>query len=66
MPQIRQKICVYLEWLGIELDIQCNKTNATIISTKASSILVSIIPTNEEYILAKHTQNLIRRYGISN
>lgn len=60
IPYIRQKICTYLNWLGAELDEQLNTDNATIISTKASKILVSVIPTNEEYMLAKHTQTLIK------
>ena len=56
IPQIRQKICTYLHWLGVELDSQANTDNAVIISTKKSKVLVSVIPTNEEYIIAKHAQ----------
>ncbi|MCC2645023.1 MAG: ackA [Burkholderiales bacterium] len=60
MPQVRQKICDYLYCFGIELDKSLNKNNETVISSKNSKILVSVIPTNEEYILAKHAQYLIK------
>lgn len=57
-PQIRQKICNYLHWLGVKLDDQTNSNNATIISSKDSQIIVGVIPTNEEYMIAQHTRLL--------
>ena len=55
---IRKKICERLDWLGIKIDDKANKNNATIISEKDSNIIVSVIPTNEEYMIAKHTKTL--------
>lgn len=58
-PKIRAMICDYLKWLGIELDDAANKNNGLIISTKKSSIVVAVIPTNEELMIAKHTKRII-------
>lgn len=53
---VRQKICEQLSWLGIKLNNEANKNNARIISDHDSKIIVGIIPTNEEYMIAKHVQ----------
>jgi acetate kinase len=52
---VRKKICDRLKWLGVILDEHANNNHATIISQKNSHILVGVIPTNEEYMIAKHT-----------
>lgn len=56
---IRKKICEYLNWLGIIINDAANKINSTVISTKDSRILVAVIPTNEEFTIAKHALHLI-------
>lgn len=55
-PVIRKKICEKLSWLGIKLDNKANEKNSTIISNPNSKMIVSVIPTNEEYMIAKHVQ----------
>ena len=57
---IRKKICERLSWMGIKIDDNANKTNAAIISKKSSNILVSVIPANEEYMIAKHTWSMLQ------
>ncbi|MFA6303179.1 MAG: acetate/propionate family kinase [Legionella sp.] len=57
-PIIRKKICERLAWLGIKLNDKANEINSGIISS-TDSLLVSIIPTNEEYMIAKHTLDLV-------
>jgi acetate kinase len=57
---IRQKICEYLLWLGINLNDAANKKNASIISDEKSKIVVSVIPTDEEYMIAKHVYEFMR------
>lgn len=53
---VRKKICAHLQWLGIVLDEHANSQHATLISQKdESAILVGVIPTNEDYMIAKHT-----------
>jgi acetate kinase len=56
---IRQKICAYLDFWQLKLDLNQNQANTAIISAPQSSILVSVIPTNEESIIAIHTKNLL-------
>lgn len=56
---IRKKICDRLNWLGVVLDEHANHSNGTIISQTQSKILVAVIPTNEEYMIAKHTKNTL-------
>ncbi|MBI2786085.1 MAG: acetate/propionate family kinase, partial [Legionella longbeachae] len=56
---IRKKIADRLAWLGVTIDENANKNNAEVISHYTSKIFVGIIPTNEEYMIAKHTMNMI-------
>jgi acetate kinase len=56
---VRKKICDRLNWLGVVLDEKANSTNASIISHYMSKISVSVIPTNEEYMIAQHTMNRV-------
>lgn len=57
-PIIRKKICEKLAWMGIKINDKANEMNSVIISD-TDNFIVSIIPTNEEYMIAKHTRNLI-------
>jgi acetate kinase len=59
-PIIRKKICERLSWLGIKINAEANKMNSAIISENDSKILVSVIPTNEEYMIAKHTLRMVK------
>ena len=52
---VRKKIIDRLSWLGIALDEKANDANATVISQPSSPIMVAVIPTNEEYVIAKQT-----------
>lgn len=52
---VRNKICDRLKWLGVILDEEANACNASIISQSTSAIVVGVIPTNEESMIAKHT-----------
>jgi acetate kinase len=56
---IRAMICHRLRWLGVELDVNANDNHATIISQPDSQTLVAVIPTDEEYIIARHTLSLL-------
>ena len=55
---VRKKICEQLAWLGIKINDKANEMNSVIISD-TDTIIVSVIPTNEEYMIAKHTWDLI-------
>jgi acetate kinase len=56
---VRQQVCAQLGWLGLHLDEAANSSNAPKISAADSRIGVCVIPTNEEWIIARHTAKLI-------
>ncbi len=53
---VRAAVCEKLKWLGISLDEAQNKKNGPRISTPGSGVSVWVIPTNEELMIAQHTQ----------
>jgi len=56
---IRERVCRDAAWLGIELDVAANRAAGPRISTKASRVPAWVIPTNEELMIARHTQRLV-------
>jgi acetate kinase len=58
---VRKKICEQIQWLGVQLDDDANKRNDIFISQKTSRVDVLIIPTNEELMIAKHTQSFLEQ-----
>ncbi|MBI5899173.1 MAG: acetate/propionate family kinase [Rhodocyclales bacterium] len=56
---IRERVCAGLGWLGAHLDPAANAANATRISGAESRIDVCVIPTNEEWIIARHAARLV-------
>jgi acetate kinase len=57
-PAIRAAICARLTWLGARLDPTANAANAPVISTPSSRVEVRVIATNEEAMIARHTQTI--------
>ena len=57
----RQLICSYLGYLGIEIDTYKNslRGKATEITTKQSRVQVYVIPTNEELVIARDTNEIV-------
>ncbi len=62
-PLLRSAIIGELNNLGIKLDEQKNNENPTegIISTDDSKIIVAVIPTNEELIVAKEVEKYLKK-----
>ena len=62
--QIRADVCKDMNWLGVEIDEEVNKTcpRGTLadISAKGAKVKTYVIPTNEEYMIALDTQNLTK------
>jgi len=62
-PTVRQMICENLRWFGIALDEAQNQTHVGgregVISTEDSRTKISVIPTNEELLIARDTVRLI-------
>jgi acetate kinase len=60
-PEIRQRVCEKLAWLGIDLDPGANAANAPRISSGDSPVSVHVIPTDEERMIARHTVRALAR-----
>ncbi len=61
---IREAVCDEMEFLGIRFDKNINKElrgEEAIISTKDSPVKVVIIPTDEEYMIASDTLDILKK-----
>jgi acetate kinase len=56
---VRERVCAKLGWLGVELDPAANAADARVISAPAAATTALVLPTNEEWMLARHTAELI-------
>ena len=61
---LRADVCREMSYLGIEMDEEINATcprgeNADI-SAKGAKVKTFVIPTNEEYMIALDTMNLVK------
>lgn len=53
---VREKICQACAWLGVAFDAAANTTRAQCISQPNSAVAAYVIPTNEEWMIARHAQ----------
>jgi acetate kinase len=60
---IRARICDGLGYLGLEVDPDRNAAHAPIISSDASRVVVRVIPTDEDLMIARHTRRLVLEEG---
>jgi acetate kinase len=63
-PAIRAAVCERLGWLGVRLDSAANAANAGCISTPDSGVAVHVIATDEEAMIARHTQTIYQRQNL--
>ena len=56
---VRAQVCAKLDWMGLEFDAAANATDNARISTAASRVAACVIPTNEEWMIARHTAELL-------
>ena len=64
--RVRQRVCADAAWLGVVLDEAANLdggTGARCISAVDSRVAVWVIPTNEELMIAQHTQAVLQGRG---
>ena len=63
-PEIRQRICNGLEWMGVELDDKRNSAARNgfegDISTAGSRFQAFVIPTDEELLIARDTVRCVK------
>jgi acetate kinase len=60
---IRSRICDGLEYLGLKLDESRNARHTPIVSSDAGSVVVRVIPTDEDLMIARHTHRLMVETG---
>ena len=58
---VRQRICQAVAWLGVDIDVDANRANATQISSTQSKVAVWVIPANEALLIAQHTAMTISK-----
>jgi acetate kinase len=61
-PDDREKICEDMEFLGLDFDRKANegvRGKEQIISKKGSRVTVMIVPTNEEWVIASETRDIV-------
>ncbi len=63
--RMRQRICVPLAFLGVDLDLAANQADAKVISTRSSAVTVAVEPTNEEWVIARHAARLVCGHSAS-
>ncbi len=52
---VRRAVCEKLVPIGVQLDLKRNEANESIISTDDSKVIVKVIPTDEELVVARST-----------
>ncbi|MBI2306417.1 MAG: acetate/propionate family kinase [Rhodocyclales bacterium] len=57
--EVRHRVCAALGWMGIDLDPAANAAGQTRISTPGSRSEALVIPTDEEWMIAQHTRDLL-------
>ena len=61
---VRAEVCRAARWRGVELNAAANSATSTAsaarISAAASAVAVLVVPTNEEWMIARHTARLLQ------
>lgn len=56
---IRRQVCTHAAWLGIDLDQAANERGETCLTRPGSAVSAWVLPTNEELMIARHTQAVL-------
>jgi acetate kinase len=59
-PEIRERVLNDAGWLGVGIDARANGTGGPRISAAGSRVAAWAIPTNEELMIARHTQRVLQ------
>jgi acetate kinase len=60
-PAVRARICDRLDCFGIRIDEASNNANASTISLDGAPVVVHVVRTNEELMIAHHTANVLHQ-----
>ncbi len=58
---VRARICAGLEFMGIQIDEGRNQRQADLISSEMSPVVVRVMKTNEDLMIARHVRDMLRR-----
>ncbi|WP_286331290.1 acetate kinase [Duncaniella freteri] len=60
---LRSNVCAPLAFMGVEIDMEVNKVRGEekVISTPASKVKVVVIPTDEELMIARDTEAIVKK-----
>ena len=58
-PLVRSEVCKGLGHLGVEIDATVNTAGAPVVSTATSRVVVRVVATDEEQVIARHTAALL-------
>ena len=61
---IRARVCYDARWLGIQLDVAANGKDGPRISAAGSAVSVWVIPTDEDAMIARHTNDVVLLHGV--
>ncbi len=59
-PAIRARVCEGMDFMGLHLDPAANQAAAPVISRPDSAVTVRVMKTNEELMIARHVDRLMR------
>lgn len=57
---VRERMCAGLGYLGVRIDPARNSAHADVISAAGSSVVVRVMETDEESVIARHVRDLTR------
>jgi acetate kinase len=57
---VRAEICAGLAHLGVHVDAERNAAHAPVVSVDGAATVVRVIPTDEDVVIARHTEALTR------
>ena len=65
-PELRERVCKDMTYFGIEIDTELNakmfrQPNTVKLSTENSKVLVYLLPTNEELMIASDTEEIVKK-----
>jgi acetate kinase len=63
----RENICRNLEYMGLVFDKHINRgvhSKELVISKKESKVIVMIVPTNEEFVIASETREIVEHHKV--
>ena len=65
-PELRERVCKDMTYFGIEIDTELNakmfrQPNTVKLSTDNSKVLVYLLPTNEELMIASDTEEIVKK-----